>query len=79
MNDVQIHSLVLSLEIIKQLLRDTPEVYSDMEHEALKHIFKAGERRQLSLTDLAALLRCDTQQTADKMAAVRVRLNHEES
>jgi hypothetical protein len=77
MTDVQIHSLVLSLEIIKVLMADTPGIYADMEHAALTHVFRAGEQRQLSMSELTNLLRCTAQETADKMAAVRVRLNHE--
>ena len=57
-------------------MHETPDVYADIEFTALTHIFKAGEARNLSLTELAALLRCSAQEAADKMAAVRARLNN---
>ena len=76
MKDIQIHATVLALEVMRELMRDVPDVYADIELTALTHIFKAGEARNLSLTELAALLRCSAQEAADKMAAVRVRLNN---
>jgi len=76
MKDVQIHSLVLGLEVMKTLMHETPDIYADMEFTALTYIFRAGEARNLSLTELAALMRCSAQEAADKMAAVRMRLEN---
>lgn len=79
MTDIQIHSLVLSLEVAQQLMHERPDIYADIEYMALKHIFTAGQARNLSLTELASLLRCSAQEAADKMAAVRVRISYEQA
>jgi hypothetical protein len=78
MKDIQIQSLVLALEVMKQLMHETPDVYADCEYTALKHIFNAGKARNLSLTELANLLKCSAQEAADKMATVRMRGDHEQ-
>jgi len=79
MNEIQLHSLVLSLQIIKELLRETPDVFHDIEHTALKHAFKAMEGCGLSIADAADMLRCTEQELHDKMAAMKVRLHHGEA
>lgn len=77
MNDTQIQSIALSLEVMKQLMRETPDVYADIEYAALRYIFMEGMRRQLSISYMARLLRCTEQEACDKMAAVRNRLGHD--
>jgi hypothetical protein len=77
MNEIQIHATVLALEVMKELMRDVPDVYADIELTALKHIFNAGMKRNLSVSELARLLRCTEQEACDKMAAVRWRLDNE--
>jgi hypothetical protein len=79
MNEIQLHALVLSLQIIKELLRETPEVYHDLEHTGMKHAFKAMDGCGLSVAAAAEILRCTEQELHDKMAAMKVRLHHVEA
>ena len=70
MNEIQIHATLQALKVIKRLMRDVPDVYADIELTALKHIFNAGMKRNLSVSELARLLRCTEQEACNKMTAV---------
>jgi hypothetical protein len=78
MTDTQLKSLTLALEVIKQLLRETPLVYSDMEFTALRYVFAAAMSKGLSTAEVAQLLGCSEQEIIDKMVAVKMRMSYEQ-
>ena len=78
MKDTQLEALALSLAVIKQLLRETPLVYSDMEFTALRYVFASAVQKGLTSSEVASLLSCTEQEVIDKMVAVKVRMDYEE-
>jgi hypothetical protein len=71
MREIDIHSTVLGLEVVKELLRDCPEVYADMEDAAMQHIFQAMMDVNMPMSEVAALLRVNVDEAAAKMKKVR--------
>lgn len=78
MTDVQLEALALSLSVTKELLRETPLIYSDMEYTALRYIFATAMQRQMATAQVADLLGCSEQEIIDKMVAVKARMTYEQ-
>tara|TARA_S200002703_G_scaffold154241_1_gene156715 strand:+ start:37 stop:288 length:252 start_codon:yes stop_codon:yes gene_type:complete len=78
MTDVQLKALALSLSVAKDLLRETPLVYTDMECAALRHIFATTMQRQMATYQVAELLGYSEQEIIDKMATVAARMAYEQ-
>ena len=73
MTDLEIQSISLTLEVAKNLLRETPEVYKKMESAAMDCIYTSAKERSLTMSHIARLLRKDTGETEDLIARARDR------